>query len=245
MPLPLQTRLLRILQEREVVRLGGARPVPVDVRVIAATHRVLADLVEQGKLRSDLYYRLNILRLHLPPLRERPEDIPPLALQLLHTSLRRFGSSLPADQVLAPFMPVLRSYGWPGNVRELENITERMAVILCEYACSSMIDYATISDEFPELVPRRGTIAHNDSERADQPTTLDDAAVLGAITRAGGNRQAAAQLLGVSRTTLWRRIRLLNERDTRDACAASCPASSDISPHDSKTGCPDVTPQMP
>ncbi len=210
MPLSLQTRLLRVLQEKEVVRLGGARPVPVDVRVIAATHRDLADLVEQGKFRSDLYYRLNILRLHLPPLRERPEDVPPLALQLLHASLRRLGSSLPADQVLAPLMPVLRSYAWPGNVRELENIAERIAAMLCEYGCPSTIDYGVISDELPELFPRPETIARDES--ADLPATaLDDAAVLGAITRAGGNRQAAAQLLGVSRTTLWRRMRLLTD----------------------------------
>lgn len=210
MPLSLQTRLLRVLQEKEVVRLGGARPVPVDVRVIAATHRDLADLVEQGKFRSDLYYRLNILRLHLPPLRERPEDIPPLALQLLHASLRRLGSSLPADQVLAPLMPILRSYGWPGNVRELENITERMAAMLCEYGRPSAIDYRVINDELPELFPRPGTIARNES--ADlTATALDDATVLGALTRAGGNRQVAAQLLGVSRTTLWRRMRLLSD----------------------------------
>ena len=210
MPLSLQTRLLRVLQEREIVRLGGTRQVPVDMRVIAATHGVLADLVEQGKFRSDLYYRLNILRLHLPPLRERPEDIPPLALQLLHASLRRLGSSLPADQVLAPLMPVLRAYGWPGNVRELENIMERMAVILCECSCPSTIDYEAISDELIELFPRPETIARDES--ADQPaTTLDDAAVLDAIKRTRGNRQAAARLLGISRTTLWRRMRLLTE----------------------------------
>lgn len=210
MPLSLQTRLLRVLQEKEVVRLGSTRPVPIDVRVIAATHRVLADLVEQTRFRSDLYYRLNILRLHLPPLRERPEDTPLLALQLLHASLRRLGSSLPADQVLAPLMPALRSYGWPGNVRELENITERMAVLLSEYSYPSMIDYGAIQDEVPELFLRPETIGRNEIP-ALQSAILDDAAVLDAIRRAGGNRKTAARLLGVSRSTLWRRMRLLTD----------------------------------
>jgi transcriptional regulator, propionate catabolism operon regulatory protein len=210
MPFSLQTRLLRVLQEKEVMRLGSVRPVPIDVRIIAATHRDLAELIEDGKFRSDLYYRLNILRLHLPPLRERPEDIPPLALQMLHASLRRLGSSLPADQVLAPLMPVLRSHSWFGNVRELENVTERMAVMLCECGAPSGIDYGAISGEFPELFRRPGTIGRDGS--TDQPReTLDDAEIRDAISRAGGNRLAAARLLGVSRTTLWRRIRSMSD----------------------------------
>lgn len=212
MPLPLQTRLLRVLQEKIVVRLGGNCPVPVNVRVVAATHRVLADLVEQGKFRSDLYYRLNVLRLHLPPLHERPEDIPALALRLLRASLQRLGSDLPADQVLAPFIPVLCAYAWPGNVRELENIIERMAVILCDCGCISTLDDQIVRDEFPEFFPK---LKHIDRGKNIEPqeATLDDASILDAIQRTGGNRQTTAQLLGVSRTTLWRRLRRLAEEN--------------------------------
>jgi len=151
MPLSLQTRLLRVLQEKEVVRLGGVRPIPVNVRVIAATHQPLRERIQQQLFRDDLYYRLNILQLRLPPLRERAEDIPLLALRMLHSALRRAGSNLPADIALAPLMPLLRRYPWHGNVRELENVTERLAVYLAQFSALTEQIYAGVRNDFPEL----------------------------------------------------------------------------------------------
>ncbi len=213
MPLTLQTRLLRVLQEREVVRLGSQMPLPVDVRIVAATHCELPERIRQGKFRADLYYRLNILRVALPPLRERAQDIPGLALQLLFSSLRRQGCSLPADQALAPLMPTLLQYHWPGNVRELENIMERLAAFLGGFSTVAAIDYQMFMVEAPELgspaaAESPAPAAASEAPVPPQPPArLDAAAIVGALTRAGGNKQVAAAMLGVSRTTLWRRLR--------------------------------------
>ncbi len=212
MPLTLQTRLLRVLQEREVVRLGSQMPLPVDVRIVAATHCELPERIRQGKFRADLYYRLNILRVALPPLRERAQDVPGLALQLLFSSLRRQGCSLPADQALAPLMPTLLQYDWPGNVRELENIMERLAAFLGGFSTVAAIDYQMFLAEAPELespaaAPPPAPAVLPEPAGPLLPARLDADAIVGALTRAGGNKQVAAALLGVSRTTLWRRLR--------------------------------------
>jgi propionate catabolism operon transcriptional regulator len=213
MPITLQTRLLRVLQEREVVRLGGQTPLPVDVRIVAATHCELPERIREGKFRADLYYRLNILRVSLPPLRERTQDIPGLALQLLFSALRRQGCSLPADQALAPLMPALLQYPWPGNVRELENIMERLAAFLGSFSTVASIDYQQFLVEAPELASPATAAAPPPApvlEPAPLPLPqgrIDASAIVDALTRAGGNRQLAAAMLGVSRTTLWRRLR--------------------------------------
>jgi len=136
MPLSVQARILRVVQEKEVVRVGGTRVIPVDVRVIAATNRDLKRLVEQGAFRADLYYRLNVLPLHIPPLRERPEDILPLA--------RYFLEARQSSLVLSPeTCAILQSYPWPGNVRELENCIE--------YLISVARGVAT-PDDLPEAI---------------------------------------------------------------------------------------------
>jgi propionate catabolism operon transcriptional regulator len=208
MPVSLQTRLLRILQEREVVRLGGIQPIPVDVRVIAATHCDLTDLIRRNKFRADLYYRINILRVVLPPLRNRGEDISTLALRLLQSALRRQGYALPADQLLGPLLPALNDYAWPGNVRELENVMERFAAYLGATGDVTTVDYDGFIHEAPELqvgqdhVPR---IVSSDDETT--PPDVDMVSVTQALSRAKGNRRKAAQLLGISRTTLWRKMR--------------------------------------
>ena len=216
MPITLQTRLLRVLQEREVVRLGGQTPLPVDVRIVAATHCELLERIKDGRFRADLYYRLNILRVALPPLRERTPDIPGLALQLLFSALRRQGCSLPADQALAPLMPALLQYPWPGNVRELENIMERLAAFLGSFSTVASIDYQQFLAEAPELVSPVFAAAALPDEPGPEPEAdvlplpparIDASAIVGALSRAGGNRQLAAAMLGVSRTTLWRRLR--------------------------------------
>ena len=210
MPVSLQTRLLRVLQEREVVRLGSLQPIPIDVRVIAATHCHLPDRIERGTFRADLYYRINILRVTLPALRDRPEDVGSLALQLLFSSLRRQGSSLPADQILAPLLPAIIQYRWPGNVRELENIMERFAVYASASETATAIDYPTFMLEIAELSAKPEELRllqPSASSCSETPIKIDKAAIINALSQAGGNKQVAAVRLGISRTTLWRKIR--------------------------------------
>jgi propionate catabolism operon transcriptional regulator len=186
------------------VRLGSAQPVPIDVRIIAATHENLSERSSAGLFRVDLYYRLNILQLRLPALRDRADDIPILALQILHASLRRAGSSLPADQALAPLMPYLRSYRWPGNVRELENVAERLAVSLSVYRNTTDINYGEFSKDVPEIFAAADT-APAPIEAPMAPATKPSLEEV--MAKAGGNRQVAAKMLGVSRTTLWRHLK--------------------------------------
>jgi propionate catabolism operon transcriptional regulator len=203
-PLALQTRLLRVLQEREVLRLGSNDPTPVDVRVIAATNRDLAASVAEGTFRKDLYYRLNILHLHLPALADRPGDVPIIAAHLLARALRRQGSPLDAREVLGKLLPRLGRYAWPGNIRELENVLERVAVLCAEATTVRGPTLRELSSVVPELF--------REGERA-RPVTLsaarregDRERVLRALEACGGDRTAAAKRLGIGRTTLWRKL---------------------------------------
>jgi propionate catabolism operon transcriptional regulator len=203
MPLSLQTRLLRVLQEKEVVRLGGADIVPVDVRIISATHQSLLTMVRTRQFREDLYYRLNILNLHLPALRDRADDIPVLATQLLQAALLRLGSPLKAPAVIEGIEPLLRRYAWPGNVRELENVTERLAVLLSACAEHAEIDQDELRLTLAELYePTARTCT-------EAPAALTDQAIRAELAAAKGNRHVAAQRLNISRTTLWRRLRAM------------------------------------
>ncbi|MCK3283532.1 sigma 54-interacting transcriptional regulator, partial [Escherichia coli] len=127
LPLELQPKLLRVLQEREIERLGGSRTIPVNVRVIAATNRDLWQMVEDRQFRSDLFYRLNVFPLELPPLRDRPEDIPLLAKHFTQKMARHMNRAI--DAIPTEALRQLMSWDWPGNVRELENVIER-AVLL-------------------------------------------------------------------------------------------------------------------
>ncbi len=202
MPMALQSRLLRVLQEREVTRLGGSSAIPVDLRVIAATHQPLAERVAQRQFREDLFYRLNTLRLPLPPLRERREDVALLAEQLMQRGLARCGARRDAASVLAPLLPAMQDYGWPGNVRELQNICERLAVYFTAAGVSSQADAADLRVECPELFgPGR------EPQVSAGPGATQSERVAQAMQQAGQNRQKAARLLGVSRSTLWRWLR--------------------------------------
>jgi two-component system response regulator PilR (NtrC family) len=201
MPLPLQVKLLRVLQERRVRRVGGTDERPVDVRVIGATNRNLRDLVDQGKFREDLYYRLNILHIELPPLRERREDLPVLAEHFL----RRFGQKLgrPAMAFSAEAMDLMRSYRFPGNVRELENLVER---------CVALNAGGPIGlDLFPDSVVREARAAAADAPLPPTwcipPEGFDLEAWLNALrghflkaalVETGGNKTKASKRLGMS-----------------------------------------------
>jgi propionate catabolism operon transcriptional regulator len=198
MPLALQTRLLRALQEREVQRLGAAGSIPVDVRVIAATHQPLDDMLRSQRFRADLFHRLDTLRLNLPPLRQRRGDIALLAQTLLADALRRHRSALPAAALLPPLLPHLERYPWPGNVRELANVMERLAVFALQTTRVQDLDLADFALECPGLFDGSALAAapagpHDRAERARR-----------ALAAHGDSATQAARHLGISRSTLWR-----------------------------------------
>jgi propionate catabolism operon transcriptional regulator len=205
MPLPLQTRLLRVLEERQVMRVGGTRAIAINVRIISATHCELESRVREGRFRADLYYRLAVLRLHLPPLRERTQDLPLLAQWCLKQALAaldvRGHANLNAE--LARCAPVLANYAWPGNVRELRNVMERVALWLAAEPLQALTP-ALLERLAPELSASARPIAAPPQALPEAPDQSELAAVL---QRFRGNRAAAARHLGVSRTTLWRWLR--------------------------------------
>jgi two-component system response regulator AtoC len=206
LPLVLQVKLLRVLQEHEIRRVGDARPRRVDVRVIAATARELETEVRDGRFREDLYYRLNVVRIHVPPLRERPEDLDALVEALL----RRAGERSGRQRTLAPgALAALRSRPWPGNVRELENAIERATVLSPEsviqpetFAAGETVSGggSGVARPSPALPPRTLKDAVTDAERQ---------AIEAALAAAGGNRSRAAELLGVSQRNLFYKLRKL------------------------------------
>ncbi|MET0497213.1 MAG: propionate catabolism operon regulatory protein PrpR [Steroidobacteraceae bacterium] len=197
MPVSLQTRLLRVLQEREILRIGAIEPTRVDVRVIAATHRNLLECIDTGQFRRDLYYRLNILRLELPSLRERKEDLPELAAHLLRKMTARNGWAVPAglvDRLVAAAV----DYDWPGNVRELENLIERIATL------QMPADGAAFDVRLRDLVPE---IFGSQRSQLPQTVTVTVSNIDRVLRECGGNQAEACKRLGISRTTLWRRLK--------------------------------------
>jgi propionate catabolism operon transcriptional regulator len=210
MPLPLQTRLLRVLEEREVVRVGGTRPVPIDVRIICATHCHLDARIKEGRFRADLFYRLSVLRLHLPPLRERPEDIAPLAEWCLKNALASLGvrphANLHAE--VGACASLLQQCRWPGNVRELRNLMQRIALFLAAEPLQALTPNFVMRIA-PELI--NATVA---GDAIPAPSALQSMANAETLTevlaRFNGSRDAAAKYLGISRTTLWRKLQRRN-----------------------------------
>ena len=211
MPLALQSKLLRVLQEREVEPLGSNRVEPIDVRVIAATSRDLAGMVAEGRFRADLYYRLNVLPIKLPPLRERRDDIEPLAEALLEDIGRRSGL---ATRSLAPdAIEQLACEPWPGNIRELRNVLEQAALMHDEL----ILHAAHFSPGASSPVPIRATAdaPANDllQPLPDQVAALERAAIAAALRATGGNRLAAAKMLRMSRAALYDRLARYPELD--------------------------------
>ncbi|CAB3808556.1 propionate catabolism operon regulatory protein PrpR [Paraburkholderia fynbosensis] len=228
MPLSLQSRLLRVLQEREVVRLGSTEPTRVDIRVVAATHRALTEGVETGSFRADLYYRLNILSIALPPLRERPNDLLPLAAELLRQAAAReprLAARVPdvvtAERVLAGLGGSLRRHAWPGNVRELQNVIERIAVELADADIGTQTDTSagaqadsafvvtremlrTIAPEIAEAHARPARAAALTLRERSRHVEADQ--IRAALAAHDGDRDAVCDALGISKTTLWRKL---------------------------------------
>lgn len=190
-----QGRLLRVLQEKSVVRLGSYKVIPVDVRVIAATNKDLESLVQQNVFRIDLFYRLNVLRLDIPPLRERQLDIPLYA----NVFLREFGGSLGKSLTISKeAVQCLQEYPWPGNIRELRNLMERLAVLCKTDSISKAMLEEIIQPKSAQSAPMQTA---KEKRQAQE--------ILQALAETNGNYTLAANALGIDRSTLWRRMRKL------------------------------------
>jgi transcriptional regulator with GAF, ATPase, and Fis domain len=212
-PLPLQVKLLRVLQERHFERVGESTPRPMDTRIIAATNQDLQEAIRTGRFREDLYYRIRVVPIHIPPLRQRPEDIGLIAQHLLAHIGGRAGRAL---RLSPDTLKVLEAHSWPGNVRELENSLE-YAVALCSGQTIQIEDLpeeirvgdadgggqARVARTAP-AVPPAGA-----SSDAGEPEDSERARIVRALEGRHWNRQRAAESLGLSRSTLWRRMREL------------------------------------
>jgi two-component system nitrogen regulation response regulator GlnG len=218
MPLELQTKLLRGLQERIIERLGGREPIPIDVRVLAATNRDLELLMREGRFREDLFYRLNVVTINLPPLRERRRDIP----LLVEHFLAKYAEELGERGVAGEALDRLVGYGWPGNVRELENVVQRAmvlattGVILPEHLPIEPVSAAAsaaVDSSLEEIIERkllecvRGLRARGSANLHDLMLALVEKPLLRAVLReTGGNQVRAAQILGINRNTLRKKL---------------------------------------
>jgi len=211
LPLNLQPKLLRVLQERQIDRLGDNRPVPIDVRVIATTNRNLMDLVREGKFRADLYYRLNVVPLRMPPLRERREDIAMLAEHFI----RKHAAAGQRSKLAPDLLQRLTQYDWPGNVRELENFMRRLlamstspllGVELLEDTELAHAELAAAAAAAPMMAPEAGMSLRDLGRQLFEQT----------LRSAGGNRTRTAQLLGISVRTVRNKI---NEYGLRERLA--------------------------
>ena len=205
----LQAKLLRVLQEREFERVGDGRPVRVDVRVIAATNSDLAGMVRDGAFREDLYYRLNVLPIHLPPLRERREDIP----LLVHAFLRKLGGALEPPRPDAAFsqeaLRRMMAFDWPGNIRQLENVVERTLALT---PGRTQLDTADLPQEVVGGADRHLAAAVLPDGGLDLPRRLQEverAIIRQALEQSGGNKHRAARMLNVKRTTLVEKVKRL------------------------------------
>ncbi|MCU0810908.1 MAG: sigma-54 dependent transcriptional regulator [Thiobacillaceae bacterium] len=199
LPMSVQIKLLRVLQEREVMRVGSVEPVKVDVRVLAASNRDLKEAVDAGQMRSDLYFRLNVVTLSLPSLRERRDDIPLLAYFLL----RKFAVMMdrPLKEITPEAMQRLVEYDYPGNVRELSNFIERGVAL----AQGEQLDVEHLPQHLGRL-----TVRVFAPTRAAAPATLEAQEkehILSALEMAKGNRSEAARMLGIDRVSLWRKLK--------------------------------------
>lgn len=196
----MQVKLLRVLQEREVLRIGGTRPVKCDVRILAATNRDITEAVRDGSFREDLYFRLNVVNLHIPPLAERRGDIPLLAQHFLRKYANRMGK--PVTRIARDVMTVLAEYPFPGNVRELENLIERGTAL----AQGDTIEV----EHLPESLQKAGVLAVQ--KVAGRLPTLEEQEqryISRVLEEVKGNQTAAAQILGINRASLWRKLRAM------------------------------------
>jgi transcriptional regulator with PAS, ATPase and Fis domain len=197
MPLTMQTKLLSVLQERVVERVGGTRLITTNVRVIAATNRDLESLVANKEFRQDLYYRLNVVRLKIPPLRERPSDIPIIINELMYRINKELHTSI--FTISARAVQLLQSYEWPGNVRELENILER-AINLADMDHEKFLSYRN----FPSLTDKFSI--NRQETLIEAMENLEKEMILKTLKEANGNKTHAARQLGIHTSALYRKL---------------------------------------
>ena len=219
MAAPLQAKLLRVLQERELERIGDNRPIRIDVRIIAATNADLAQMVRDGAFREDLYYRLNVIPIFLPPLRERREDIPLLVRHFLEAPGRQPGRAREAAVTQAA-MRRMMAYDWPVNIRQLENAMERALTLSRNRA---WIDVADLPPELQQAslseTPPLPAIPEDGFDMAAYVAGIERQLIERALDDTGGNRQQAARRLGLKRTTLVEKLRRLGAGDAAPAAS--------------------------
>ncbi|MBI4823490.1 MAG: sigma-54-dependent Fis family transcriptional regulator [Nitrospirae bacterium] len=198
MPASMQVKLLRVIQEKEVLRLGATEPLKVDVRFISATNRDIQDAIKDGSMRQDLYFRLNVVSLHIPPLSERKDDIPLLSYYFLkkHSTLMKKDVSEISEEVLS----VLMNYDFPGNVRELENIIERGVAL----TNGSTIEIAHLPLDLRELSIRTFRKKEGKIPSLEEQ---EEAYIKWVLKEVGGNKTLASQILGIDRVSLWRKLK--------------------------------------
>jgi two-component system, NtrC family, nitrogen regulation response regulator GlnG len=226
MSLSLQTRLLRVLAEGEFYRVGGQTPLRVDVRVIAATHQSLEERVKRGLFREDLYHRLNVIRIELPPLRARKEDVPELLAHYLESAARELG--VEPKQLSVPARTKLLEYAWPGNIRELVNLCRRLSVLapgneIRAEDLPAQVDAERAAERDVDSWTRALAAWADREASSDKPSLLERAlpaferVLIGAaLKRTRGRRQDAAKLLGWGRNTLTRKLKELGLNDSAD-----------------------------
>jgi DNA-binding NtrC family response regulator len=197
-PLGLQAKFLRAVQEREVTPLGSSLPVPVDVRLVAATNRDLMGEVQGGRFRQDLFYRLNVVHIELPPLRSRPEDVPPLVEHFIQRFSRQY--QVAPKRIAPEALERLHAYAWPGNIRELQNAIERAFAL-------STADTITLAD-LPAAVVGWAAGEPEPPDGGELPTLAasERRLIAAALRRSGGNKNEAARFLGIDRQRLYRKI---------------------------------------
>jgi propionate catabolism operon transcriptional regulator len=202
MPTQLQTRLLRVLQEKEVMRLGGSRYTPVDVRVISASNQSLLDMMERNEFREDLYYRLNVLNVKLPPLRNRRDDIE----LLLKKYLEKNTASI-SEELFGRILPVMKMYDWPGNIRELQNAAQRLSFIASYRSGAGMKELITILGLEPKHKSDDGMRVNVDITDGLRGAVakIEHAIIEQTIDECYGDQDEAARRLKIGRTTLWRK----------------------------------------
>ena len=199
MPLEMQAKLLRVLQEHQVVRLGGLAPAPVDFTVIAATNRAVEAMAARGEFRRDLLYRLDVMRIVIPPLRERPEDIRPLVVDYWERKSRARGKELRLSEAA---LRMLEQYSWPGNVREVVNVVERLLV--------SATTFVIEPEDLPLALWQERAEDTPPSPRLHLATVVAEVErhmIEKALRQAQGNRNEAARLVGVSRASFYRKLK--------------------------------------
>ncbi|MEG1868645.1 MAG: sigma 54-interacting transcriptional regulator [Clostridiales bacterium] len=213
MPLEQQISLLRVIQERHITRIGGNKEIPVDVRIICATNKDLIEEVEQGNFRQDLFYRLNVINIHIPPLRQRKEDITLLFKNFI--SKLNKNQSLPTELFNETFINILTDYNWPGNVRELQNVTERTFFVANKYPLEpkDLPKYILDTVKKEEIIPRLNipteTISLSQMRKEERLKKEDNekALILKLLKEFNGNASRVAKEMDISRTALYAKFK--------------------------------------